>query len=129
MSTSAQPASTQQYMILIYENEQAWAEMTEEESRRAFGEYMAYSDAMAAAGVMRSGAPLHPTSSATTVRLRDGKLTTTDGPFAETREQLGGYYVIEAADLDAALGWAARCPAARGGSVEVRPVMAVPAMA
>ena len=130
MSTGAQPTSSgTQYMILIYESEQHWAAMSEEESRRAFGEYIAYSEAMAAAGVARAGAPLHPTATATTVRLRDGKVTTTDGPFAETKEQLGGYYIIEVDGLDAALEWAARCPAACGGSVEVRPVMAVPAMA
>ena len=128
MSTSAQP-STAQYMILIYDHEEQWARMTEEESRRAFAEYMEYSQAMAEAGVMRAGAPLHPTAAATTVRVRDGKVTTTDGPFAETKEQLGGYYIIEVDGLDAALAWAARCPAARDGSIEVRPVMAVPAMA
>ena len=128
MSTSDRPSSAQ-YMILIYDREEQWARMTEEESRRAFAEYMEYSRAMAEAGVMRAGAPLHPTAAATTVRVRDGKVTTTDGPFAETKEQLGGYYIIEVDGLDAALAWAARCPAARDGSIEVRPVMAVPAMA
>ena len=128
MSTSDRPSSAQ-YMILIYDREEQWARMTEEESRRAFAEYMEYSQAMAEAGVMRAGAPLHPTTAATTVRVRDGKVTTTDGPFAETKEQLGGYYIIEVDGLDAALAWAARCPAARDGSIEVRPLMAVPAMA
>ena len=128
MSTSATPASAQ-YMILIYDREEQWARMSDEESRRAFAEYMDYSWAMAEAGVMRAGAPLHPTAAATTVRVRDGRVTTTDGPFAETKEQLGGYYIIEVDGLDAALAWAARCPAARDGAIEVRPVMAVPAMA
>ena len=128
MSTSATPASAQ-YMILIYDREEQWARMSDEESRRAFAEYMDYSRAMAEAGVMRAGAPLHPTAAATTVRVRDGRVTTTDGPFAETKEQLGGYYIIEVDGLDAALAWAARCPAARDGAIEVRPVMAVPAMA
>lgn len=128
MSNSAQPTSAQ-YMILIYDREEQWARMTEEESRRAFAEYMDYSRAMAEAGVMRAGAPLHPTATATTVRVRDGRVTTTDGPFAEIKEQLGGYYIIEVDGLDAALAWAARCPAARDGAMEVRPVMAVPAMA
>ena len=123
MSTSAQSGTTQQYMILIYENERVWAEMTEEESRRAFGEYIAYSDAMAAAGVARAGAPLHPTSSATTVRLRDGKLVCCDGPFAETKEQLGGYFLIECEHLDEAIKWAARCPSAASGSIELRPLV------
>jgi hypothetical protein len=129
MSTSTRPSGTQ-YMILIYGDEQQWAQMSEADGRAELAEYMRYTQEMAEAGVLRAGAPLHPSGTATTVRVRDGRIATTDGPFAETKEQLGGYYVIETDGLDDALAWAARCPAARrGGSVEVRPVMDVPAMA
>jgi hypothetical protein len=111
-----------QYLVLIYENEKAWAGLSEEEMGKAFGEYMTYSKEMALAGVMKGGASLQPTMTATTVRVKNGKTTTTDGPFAETKEQLGGYYVIDVPNLDEAIKWAAKCPGARGGSVEVRPL-------
>ena len=134
MSTSANPGSstsagsgTTQDMLLIYDDETQWTRMTEAEAGKAFGEYMQYTQALAEAGVLRAGAPLHPTPTATTVRVRGGKTLTTDGPFAETKEQLGGYYILEVASLDEALKWAERCPGARNGSIEVRPVVAVPA--
>jgi hypothetical protein len=111
-----------QYLILIYEDEKAWGSLSEEEMNKVFGEYMAYSKEMALAGVMKGGASLQPTHTATTVRVRNGKTTKTDGPFAETKEQLGGYYVIDAPNLDEALKWAAKCPGAKGGSIEVRPL-------
>ena len=111
-----------QYLILIYEDEKAWGAMSEAEMNAAFGEYMAYSKQMALAGVMKGGASLQPTMTATTVRVRNGKTAKTDGPFAETKEQLGGYYVIDVPNLDEALKWAAKCPGAKGGSVEVRPL-------
>ena len=111
-----------QYLVLIYENEKAWAGLSEEEMGKAFGEYMTYSKEMALAGVMKGGASLQPTMTATTVRVKNGKTTTTDGPFAETKEQLGGYYVIDVPNLDEAIKWAAKCPGARGGSVQVRPL-------
>ncbi|MCC6994778.1 MAG: YciI family protein [Deltaproteobacteria bacterium] len=112
-----------QYMILIYDNEKAWADMSKADSDKMFAEYMGYTQDMVKAGVMRSGDALKPTTTATTVRVRGGKTLTTDGPFAETKEQLGGYYLIDTANLDEALKWAARCPGARAGSIEVRPVM------
>ena len=111
-----------QYLILIYEDEKGWASLSEAEMNAAFGEYMTYSKDMALAGVMKGGASLQPTMTATTVRVRDGKTAKTDGPFAETKEQLGGYYVIDVPNLDEALKWAAKCPGAKGGSVEVRPL-------
>jgi hypothetical protein len=109
-----------QYMILIYDDEKAWASMSEEEMNKGFAEYMTYSKEMALAGVMKGGASLHPTMTATTVRNKNGKTTTTDGPFAETKEQLGGYYLIDVPNLDEAIKWAAKCPAAKNGSIEVR---------
>ena len=111
-----------QYLILIYEDEKAWAAMPEAEMNAAFGEYMTYSKEMALAGVMKGGASLQPTMTATTVRIRNGKTAKTDGPFAETKEQLGGYYVIDVPNLDEALKWAAKCPGSKTGSIEVRPL-------
>jgi hypothetical protein len=110
-----------QYILLIYENEAEAKSRNKEESQRIFGEYMAFTGAVKASGHMRGGEPLESTSTATTVRVKQGKTVRTDGPFAETREQLGGFYVIEAKDL--AVGIAARIPAAKTGSVEVRPIM------
>jgi hypothetical protein len=112
-----------QYMILIYDDEKVWADMPKEQSEKLFGDYMAYSEEMAKAGVMRAGDALKPVSTATTVRIRGGKTLTTDGPFAETKEQLGGYYLIDVPNLEEALKWAAKCPSAAVGSIEVRPVM------
>jgi hypothetical protein len=111
-----------QYMILIYGDEKAFANLSEEEMGKAYGEYMGYNQALAQAKVLIGGASLQRTATATTVRVRGGKPTTTDGPFAETKEQLGGYYIIEAPNLDAALKWAAKCPGAAHGSCEVRPL-------
>ncbi len=90
--------------------------------------YGAFGEAAQAAGVMLGGEGLQPTSTATTVRVRDGEALTTDGPFAETREQLGGYYLLDCKDLDEAIGWAAKIPGAQTGSIEVRPVMDYEAM-
>ncbi|WP_044237761.1 YciI family protein [Chondromyces apiculatus] len=112
-----------QYMILIYDDESVWASMPEAQSQQLFGEYRAYTEEMTKAGVLRGGDALKPVSTATTVRVREGKTLTTDGPFAETKEQLGGYYIVEVPDLEAALKWAAKCPSAAIGSIEVRPVM------
>lgn len=115
-----------QYLLLIYEREGQWSSMTEEEQGRVFEEYMAFSRDLAESGNMLSGEALQPTDTATTVRIRDGKTLTTDGPFAETREQLGGFYLVEAGDLDEAIAMAARIPGARTGSVEVRPIQPTP---
>jgi hypothetical protein len=112
-----------QYMLLIYDNEAERAARPAEEMQRMFGEYMEFSKSIEASGHFKAGAPLAATSTATTVRVRNGKQLVTDGPFAETREQLGGYYLIEAKDLDEARGIAARVPGARFGSIEVRPLM------
>jgi hypothetical protein len=110
------------YMLLIYEKESNWATMSQEDAGKIFGEYMAFTEDIRKNGQYVSGAPLQPTPTATTVRVDNGKTVTTDGPFAETREQLGGYYLVEARDLDEAIAIAGRIPAARSGSIEVRPV-------
>ena len=111
------------YLLLIYGNEKIWGKMTEAEHTKMMGEFMQFSQAIGASGHYKAGSQLQPTGTASAVRVRDGKWLVTDGPFAETREQLGGYYLIEAKDLDAALAIAARIPGARDGSIEVRPIM------
>jgi len=111
------------YMILIYGNEAAEAAMSPEQQQAQFAAHIAYAREMGEQGVMKGGDPLLPTSAATTVRQRDGKLLTTHGPFAETAEQLGGFYLVECANLDEALAWAAKNPSATTGSIEVRPVV------
>lgn len=113
------------YMLLIYEDEQGWSKLTEQEQQQMFGEYMQFTEQVRAAGQYIAAAPLQPTSTATSVRVRTGKRLVTDGPFAETREQLGGYYLVDAKDLDEAIGLAARIPSARHGTIEVRPVMEI----
>ncbi|HSN25555.1 MAG TPA: YciI family protein [Kofleriaceae bacterium] len=112
-----------QYLLMIYEPEKAWTEMSEDARNKMFGEYMEFTKSVKASGNFKAGDALQPTATATTVRVRDGKTQVTDGPFAETREQLGGYYLIEAANLDEATKIAARIPSARFGSIEVRPIM------
>jgi hypothetical protein len=111
------------YMILIYGNEAGYASLSPEEQQAQFAAHIAYARELRERGVMLAGDPLLPASAATTVRVRDGKVVTTHGPFAETAEQLGGYYVIDCANLDEALEWAAKNPSALHGSVEVRPVV------
>ena len=111
-----------QYMLLVYGNEAAMASTPKEQLGQMFAAYGAYTEAMKKAGVFKAGDPLEPASTATTVRTPDGKAKLLNGPYAETKEQLGGYYLIEAADLDAALSWAARCPGAQFGAIEVRAV-------
>ena len=113
------------YIILIYGDEKSFAMMANDPKaqEQMYAAYTRYGGDMQAAGVLRGGAELKPTHSATTVRVRNGKTLTTDGPFAETKEQLGGYYLVEAKDLDEALALAAKIPSARFGSIEVRPVM------
>jgi hypothetical protein len=114
-----------QYALLIYDDEKAWETMSEEERNAIYGEYFAFTNELRASGGFVDGNPLQPTAASTTVRVRDGEQVVTDGPFAETKEQLGGYYVIEAETVDEALAWAAKIPGARYGSIEVRPVMAI----
>jgi hypothetical protein len=113
-----------QYMFLIYEDEQAYAGAAEATLMEVVGKHMALSEEMRAAGVLLGGDGLQPTETATTITTgAGGAQTLHDGPFAETREHLGGYYLVEAPDLDAALAWARRVPVVEGGKVEVRPVM------
>ena len=112
-----------QYLLLIYRNEAELGKMTPEDRQKMSAEYGVYTQSIIQSGNFKAGDGLQPTTTATTVRVRDGKTMTTDGPFAETREQLGGYYLVEAKDLDAATAMAARIPGARDGSIEVRPVM------
>ena len=112
-----------QYMLLDYVNEAGWPQLTRAEQQHWLGAYKAYMQAMTEAGVLKSSNGLHPTSAATTVRVVEGKTQVLDGPYADSKEQLGGFHIIEAADLDAAIAWAARSPTALHGVVEVRPVM------
>lgn len=113
-----------QYLLLIYGNEALENDMSPEQKGAFFAEYGEYTRAIRASGHFKAGDALQPVSKATTVRVRDGKTLTTDGPFAETREQLGGYYLVEAADLDEAIKLAARIPSSKHGSIEVRPILA-----
>jgi hypothetical protein len=117
------------YMLLIYDEEQGWGILGEADKQKMFGEYMQFTQQIKSGGQYVAGAQLHPTTAATSVRVRDGKQLVTDGPFAETREQLGGYYLIDAKDLDEAKAIAARIPSARLGTIEVRPVVEMPAQA
>src|SRR5689334_7248058 len=112
-----------QYLLMIYRNEAELGKMDAAARKNMTAEYGAFTQSIIGSGHFKAGDGLQPTSTATTVRVREGKTLTTDGPFAETREQLGGYYLIEAKDLDTALSIAARVPGARDGSIEVRPVM------
>jgi hypothetical protein len=111
------------YLCLIYEDEAAWGKMPKAEADAMMGEYFAYTGDIKRSGHYLGGNALQPTQTASTVRVRKGKVSTTDGPFAETKEQLGGYYLIEAKDLNDAIQVAARIPSARAGSIEVRPIM------
>ena len=111
-----------QYLLLIYSDESRWATMTPADGQQMSQAFGAYTEALKAAGALVGGERLRPTASATTVRVRDGKQQVLNGPYAETKEQLAGYYLVEAKDLDDALGWAARCPGASYGSMEVRPI-------
>ena len=114
-----------QYMLLIYDDEKLWAGLSEAERGSVMQEYFTFTQGLRDSGAYVDGAPLQPTSTATTVRLREGDQLVTDGPFAETKEQLGGFYLIEADSLDDAVEWAAKIPSARLGKIEVRPVIPV----
>jgi hypothetical protein len=111
------------YLLLIYGDESTWTDAGPEEMAATMAAHEAFSQATRAEGILRGGEALEPTASATSVRVREGRTMLSDGPYAETREQLGGFYVIEAGSLDEALDWAAKVPGAQTGSVEVRPVM------
>jgi hypothetical protein len=112
-----------QYLLLIYGNEAQFSKMSSPDRDKILQEYGDYTKSIAGSGHYRGGNELDVTAKATTVRLRDGKRLVTDGPFAETKEQLGGYYLVDAKDLDEAISLAARIPSARWGSIEVRPII------
>jgi hypothetical protein len=118
---------TMQYLCLIYEDEQEWQKLPPAEAQKILGEYRAFTDSLKKSGHYVGGNALQPSHTATTLRVRQGKVGTTDGPFAETKEQLGGYYLLQARDLNEAMQLATRIPGARLGSIEVRPVMEMPA--
>ena len=118
-----------QYLLLIHDDEGNWLGLTDEEQRDVVEEYLALTAELKERGAYVGSNRLAPIASASTVRVRDGEGVVTDGPFAETKEQLGGYYLIEVDSLDEALEWAARLPTARRGSVEVRPVRPIPTRA
>src|SRR5215218_3311789 len=111
-----------QYLLMIYRSEAEFGKMDAAARKELSGEYGAFTQSIIQSGHFKAGDGLQPTTTATTVRVRDGKTLTTDGPFAETREQLGGYYLVEAKDLDTAIEIASRIPSARIGSIEVRPI-------
>jgi len=111
------------YILMDYVGESGWPELPDAEKQHWLGAYMAYVEAMRSAGVLHNSTGLQPSVTATTVRTVNGKTQVLDGPYADTKEQLGGFHVIDVPDLDAALQWAARCPTALHGIVEVRPLM------
>ena len=112
-----------QYLLMIYRSEAELFKMNDADRQKMSAEYGTFTQSIIQSGHFKAGDGLQPSTTATTVRVRDGKVLTTDGPFAETREQLGGYYLVEAKDLDAAIEIASRIPGARNGSIEVRPIM------
>ena len=112
-----------QYLLMIYRSEAELFKMNDTERQKMAAEYGTFTQSIIQSGHFKAGDGLQPSTTATTVRVREGKVLTTDGPFAETREQLGGYYLVDAKDLDAAIAIAARIPGAREGSIEVRPIM------
>jgi hypothetical protein len=113
-------------LLLIYGPESYWGTLSEAESGAMMGEYMTFTESIRAQGIMEGGAPLESTATAKTVRVREGRMTVSDGPFAETREQLGGFYLVDCETEQEALDAAARIPNARFGSIEVRPVAQLP---
>jgi|ERR1700734_1701865 hypothetical protein len=110
------------YLLMAYVNEGGFATLTKEQQEQGAAAYMAYGEALAKAGVAVGSNRLQPSSAATTVRVANGKSQVLDGPYADSKEQLGGYFMIDVPDLDTAISWAARCPAAGHGVVEVRPL-------
>ena len=120
--TPIKGSNEMQYLLMIYQNEAEYGKIDAATNKKMLEEYGAFTQGIIQSGNFKGADRLQPTTTATTVRVRDGKTLTTDGPFAETREQLGGYYLVEAKDLDTALAIAARIPSARYGSIEVRPI-------
>jgi hypothetical protein len=111
------------YLCLIYDDEKLWSKMSKEQTDAMLSEYGAFTESVKKSGQYIAGEALQPTDTASTVRVRNGRLATTDGPFAETKEQLGGFYMINAKDLNEAIQIASRIPSAKVGSIEVRPIM------
>jgi hypothetical protein len=111
-----------EYMLMLYFNEQGWPTLTQAEQEAGMAAHNAYRDSLEQAGILRGANALQPSSRTATVRLADGEARVVDGPFAEAKEQIGGYYIIEVVDRDAAVAWAARCPTASYGAIEVRPL-------
>ena len=111
-----------QYLLLIYHNEAEWAKMTQAQAEPIYAQYRALREDLQKKGEYLGGNQLKPTATATTVRVRNGKRLSTDGPFAETKEQLGGFFLVEANDLDEAIAWAKRCPSSKYGVIEIRPL-------
>ena len=115
-----------QYLLLLYSDETGWTRLTPAEQKHAIAAYEAYSAALTQAGALKGSNRLQSATLATTVRLNEGKREVLDGPFIDSKEQIGGYFLIDVPDLDAALSWAAKCPGASHGTVEVRPVWSPP---
>lgn len=111
-----------QYLLVLYVNESGWTKLSKAEQEQGAAAYTAYTEALTKAGVLKGANRLQPSTSATTVRTANGKTQVLDGPYVDSKEQLGGYYLIDVPDLDIALSWAARCPAVGHGVVEVRPL-------
>ena len=111
-----------QYLLALYVDESTWERMTPEQQQQGAAAYMAYTEALKSAGALVGSNRLRPATTATTLRTTQGKTQVLDGPYAESKEQLAGYYLIDVKDLDAAIGWAGRCPAAQHGIVEVRAI-------
>jgi len=114
--------TTMQYILLIYGNESDWMNLSADEMNEMYAQYEQFSEELEASGAMRGGSELKPVATASTVRVRNGKALVSDGPFAETKEQLGGFYLIDVANLDEAIKWAAKIPSALAGSIEIRPL-------
>jgi hypothetical protein len=115
-----------QYILMLYVNEAGWPKLTKAEQEQGMAIYVAYTEALTKAGVLAGVNRLRPSSTATTVRVTNGKSRVLDGPYVDSNEQLIGYFIIDVADFDAAISWAARCPAASYGAVEVRPIWSAP---
>src|SRR6266404_3120342 len=115
-----------QYILMLYVNEAGWPKLTKAEQEQGMAAYSAYAEALTKAGAFAGTKRLQPSSTATTVRVASGKSQVLDGPYVDSKEQLGGYFIIDVPDLDAAISWAARCPTAGHGVVEVRPLWDTP---
>jgi hypothetical protein len=116
-----------QYILMLYVNDAGWPTLTKVEQEQGMAPYIAYTEFLTKAGVLAGFKRLRPSSTATTVRVANGKSQLLDGPYVDSKEQLSGYFIIDVADFEAAISWAARCPAASHGAVEVRPIWSVPA--